>query len=263
MGKNEKEEGAVRGSMQVISRSSAIMRVIASHPEGLSLTAIANEVDLPRSTVQRLVTALEVEGLVDPKGPAGGSRLGPAIGHFLAAAHADMIIYGRSYLKQLTDNAMETASVICTVGSMAMVLESFSYDYPLRVVLSAGTQSPLYATAGGKAILAFYDNEEIEALLPEQFTACTVHTLGTRAALFAELAAIRQTGIAYAQEEHTLGLTTVAVACESYTGLYAFEISLPTARFQEKKDRVVGALLKSREMIEELAPQSKKAKPSV
>lgn len=46
-----------------------------------------------------------------------------------------------------------------------------AYDYPLRVVLSAGTQSPLYATAGGKAILAFYDNEEIEALLPEQFTA--------------------------------------------------------------------------------------------
>lgn len=256
MDKDDIEDVGTKGNMQVISRAAAILRAIAAHPGGLSLNAIAKEVELPRSTVQRLVTALEVEGLLDPKGPAGGTRLGPAMGHFLAAAHADMIIFGRSYLKQLVEDASETASVICTVGGMGMVLESFAYDHPLRVVLLPGTQYPLYATAGGKAILARSQDSAIKQLFPAELPACTPHTLSSRAALLDELQTVRDTHMAYARQEHTLGLSSIAVAIDSHTGLYAFEVTLPEARFDEKREVVEKALLKSVEMIQSYAPQA-------
>ncbi|MFL6517521.1 MAG: helix-turn-helix domain-containing protein, partial [Bacillus sp. (in: firmicutes)] len=43
----------------MISRAAKILRALRDHPKGLSLSKIAKEVGLARSTVQRIVTALE------------------------------------------------------------------------------------------------------------------------------------------------------------------------------------------------------------
>ena len=39
------------GGIQVISRAATILNALGKHPHGMSLGAIANDVDLPRSTV--------------------------------------------------------------------------------------------------------------------------------------------------------------------------------------------------------------------
>src|SRR3546814_8964560 len=75
------------GGIQVIARTSRIMRALSAHPQGLSLGGIAAEVGLPRSTVQRIVTALVAENLLEPAGAAGGFRLGPALGQQIGRAH--------------------------------------------------------------------------------------------------------------------------------------------------------------------------------
>ncbi|MDO4969483.1 MAG: helix-turn-helix domain-containing protein, partial [Comamonadaceae bacterium] len=66
--------------IQVIARMSRIMRVLSAHgqPCGMSLAAIAAEVELPRSTVQRIINALVVENIVEPAGSTG-FRIGPAL----------------------------------------------------------------------------------------------------------------------------------------------------------------------------------------
>src|SRR3546814_17608291 len=76
------------GGIQVIARTSRIMRALCAHPQGLSLGGIAAEVGLPLSTVQRIVTALVAENLLEPAGAAGGFRLGPALGQLqIGRAH--------------------------------------------------------------------------------------------------------------------------------------------------------------------------------
>src|SRR3546814_6579953 len=67
------------------------MRALSAHPQGLSLGGIAAEVGLPRSTVQRIVTALVAENLLEPAGAAGGFRLGPALGQLLYQTEADIV----------------------------------------------------------------------------------------------------------------------------------------------------------------------------
>ncbi|HEY9208140.1 MAG TPA: helix-turn-helix domain-containing protein, partial [Acidovorax sp.] len=56
------------GGIQVIARAGRIMRTLSSHSQssGMSLAAIATEVDLPRSTVQRIINALVAENIVEP-----------------------------------------------------------------------------------------------------------------------------------------------------------------------------------------------------
>jgi DNA-binding transcriptional ArsR family regulator len=60
--------------IQVISRAAAILRAVGAQPDGLSLGKLANATGLARSTVQRIVDALEMEHLV--QAGAGGVRPG-------------------------------------------------------------------------------------------------------------------------------------------------------------------------------------------
>ena len=65
-------------NIQVISRAAGILRILAQSSGGMSLGQIATRVNLPRSTVQRIVAALTAEGYVASDGEAVPSgRLQP------------------------------------------------------------------------------------------------------------------------------------------------------------------------------------------
>ena len=57
-----------QNGIQVIARAAAILRTLESNRDGMSLGEIAKQVGLARSTVQRIVNALAVEGLVSANG---------------------------------------------------------------------------------------------------------------------------------------------------------------------------------------------------
>ena len=68
---------ADKSQVQVIARAAAILRALENEAAGLSLGQIAQRVNLARSTVQRIVAALEAEKLVIAASPTGRVRLGP------------------------------------------------------------------------------------------------------------------------------------------------------------------------------------------
>src|SRR5271154_4648326 len=86
---SEKQVRARRASdkspIQVIARAAAVLRVLETAPEGLSLGAIAEALKLPRSTIQRIVGALEMESLAIGATPTGRVKLGPALLRLAAA----------------------------------------------------------------------------------------------------------------------------------------------------------------------------------
>src|SRR5476651_1779807 len=68
-----------KSQVQVIARAATILRALENENVGLSLGQIALRVNLARSTVQRIVAALETEKLVIAATPNGRVRLGPTI----------------------------------------------------------------------------------------------------------------------------------------------------------------------------------------
>lgn len=249
MDKDDALQTDARGGVQVVSRTAAIMRALSAHPGGMSLTAIANEVGLPRSTVQRLVTALEIEGLVDGKGPNGGTRLGPTVSSLVATAHADMVVFGRHQLKTLLDAVRETCSIITAVNAKSMVLETMTADHPLRVVLCQGSQVPLHASAGGKALLSAYDPSHIDRLFNENLESFTPQTLASRKELRAQVEETRKTAIASARNEYLPGISSMATVVHTSMGVYAFEVSLPDARFDARAAEIRDIMLAHREIV--------------
>ena len=61
-----------------MARVGGVLRALAQAPDGLSLSELALAVDMPKSTVHRLVAALETEEFVTPA-RAGKVHLGRGI----------------------------------------------------------------------------------------------------------------------------------------------------------------------------------------
>lgn len=73
------EQDTRSGGIQVIARAAELLRVLQAHPGGLSQAEIGERVGMARSTVSRILNALEDEGLVASRGARGPYRLGPEI----------------------------------------------------------------------------------------------------------------------------------------------------------------------------------------
>jgi DNA-binding IclR family transcriptional regulator len=84
------EQNGKTTGVQVIARATDVLRALEAEPGRLSLAKIARRVELPRSTVHRIVTALEAESLVVPASPSGGYRLGPKLARFAASAGGEL-----------------------------------------------------------------------------------------------------------------------------------------------------------------------------
>ena len=64
------------GDVRLIARAAAILRALTEQPRGASLGELAKATGIPRSTVQRLVAALEAERMVTTNAQRPGVRLG-------------------------------------------------------------------------------------------------------------------------------------------------------------------------------------------
>lgn len=241
------EEG--RQGIQVIARSAAIMRALSRNPQGLSLAAIAEEVDLPRSTVQRIVGALQHEYFVESLGPGGGFHLGPAIGRLLYQTQTDIISLVHPYLEKLTEEFQESSYLSRRVDTRVVGIDRVIAEQALRIVFPVGAEAALYSTAAGKALLADMTEMELNDALSDEFIKHTKNTRD-RDSLMRDLDSVRAKGVATEYEEHCLGICSFAVPIHTYLGTYSVGVALPASRLAEREQVFCEALLGCKTEIE-------------
>ena len=243
-----KPEGRQPG-IQVIARAAAILRALSSYPDGMSLSAIAQAVALPRSTVQRIVTALETENMVESLGPSGGFRLGPALGQLIRKVQVDIITRIRGFLTELSRKLDESVCLVNLAGDKVYVVDCVISERQLRVVFPVGVDVSALHTAGGRVLLAELDEEELKALVPES-PALLPPSSKSREAFLAELSRIKQSGFAWEVEEHVEGIASFAVALHTHIGNYAISVIAPATRATKNAAHYGEALRTCRAAIE-------------
>ncbi|EIC83610.1 IclR family transcriptional regulator [Serratia sp. M24T3] len=236
------------GGIQVISRAAAILNALGSHPEGLSLGAIANEVQLPRSTVQRIVAALAEEGMVRTEG-AGGVRLGPMLLRLVSTIHTDVIAIASPYLQQLCNETEETVSLGRASGRQISNIHYIVAERELRVVPKFGLNLPIYSTSAGRALLSMKSNQEIRQLVGETLEPATKNTVKDISTLLTKIEQVRSTGISMESGETVLGVSTMSTAIETILGHYSISVLMPTERFGSRQQKVEQAILRCKESL--------------
>lgn len=232
------------GGIQVITRAAKILDALGAKPNGMSLGEIAQAVDLPRSTVQRIVSALDSVQLVRSQGSAGGIRLGPALLRLIANVHTDVVAIAQPWLLALSQATGETVSLGRASGLQLAIVHYVVADRELRVVPRIGMNLPLYSTSGGRALLALDSDDAARVLLGEDYQAITDRTVRDFPALLAHLTEIRRTGLAYDRGETLEGVSTMAVAIDTILGRFSISLLVPTPRFQKWEDHYRQEILK-------------------
>jgi len=236
------------GGIQVISRAAAILNALGSHPEGLSLGAIATEVQLPRSTVQRIVAALTEEGIVRTEG-AGGVRLGPMLLRLVSTIHTDVIAIASPYLQQLCHDTQETVALGRASGRQIANIHHIVAERELRVVPKFGLNLPIYSTSAGRALLSLKSDSEIRQLVGETLEPATENTVKDIDTLLRKVDAVRTRGISMESGETVLGISSMATAIDTILGHYSISVLMPTERHAAKQLSVQQAIMRCKESL--------------
>jgi DNA-binding IclR family transcriptional regulator len=234
--------------IQVIGRAARILDALGASPGGMSLGEIAKVVELPRSTVQRIVNALGTEGLVRSD-RADGVRLGPSLLRLVGKLHTDVVAVVTPHMQALCDEVAETVALTRMSGRELAFVHVVVSEQELRVVPRVGASLPLHSTCGGKALLALNPDEEVLELMGDTYERVTPRTLHSATALTKELRKVRSAGYAYQEDETEPGISSIAVAIDTILGRYAVSVVVPSARFGVKREMLAAQLLKCQEAL--------------
>ncbi len=246
------DDRSERSPVQVVERVAAILQALQGEPDGLSLSEIVARVGLARSTVHRLITALQRERFVSSASPNGGFRLGPALASLAVAASRHFVLTVHPHLASLSRELNETVDLGVLEHDRVLFVDQIAADTQrLRAVSAVGAVFPAHCTANGKALLAGLPDGQIERLLPTRLERMTANTTTSRAKLLEELEAVRRDGVAYDREEHTEGICAVGVAITPPNApVAAISVPLPAQRFHGNEKPIAAALLRTRALLE-------------
>jgi DNA-binding IclR family transcriptional regulator len=184
----------------------------AFRPDGgtLSLPALVQRTGLPKATVYRLAEALVELQLLDRqrRGYSPGLalfELGELVPVKLRLRESAL-----PFMQDLYEATHETVHLGVRDGLDVVYAEKIRGHSGVTVASRVGGRLPLSSTGVGKALLAFADQEVIEAVLSRPLRRLTKHSVTAAAELAEQLAQIRASGLAYDREEATLGVSCVA-----------------------------------------------------
>ncbi|MGH1459144.1 MAG: IclR family transcriptional regulator [Paracoccaceae bacterium] len=246
----DEENNKSRNGIQVIGRAAAILRALKDDASGLSLGQIAERVGLARSTVQRIVAALQEERLVITMGN-GGIRLGPEVTALASAARFNVVETCRLALSELSQELGETVDLSVLRGAGMIFLDQVPGTHRLRAISSVGEVFPLTNTANGRAALAKLSLDRAETLAREEWARRGMD--GDWPALRSRLEDVRSANLAVDHDEHTQGISAIGAAFFDQAGeVHALSVPIPTSRFEEKRGEVEAAVHRKIAVIEKL-----------
>jgi DNA-binding IclR family transcriptional regulator len=230
------------------SRVLDLFELLARYDREVTHAEIAEGLGIPRSSLTQLLKDLVARGYVAFHAPSRGYRLGPSFAALArhAGAGEELIGLAEPFLRELTERTGESSALNRLKGWQAEVVATVNGPHRLVTHMRLGDLAPLYATSGGKVILANLPEAEIDSYLATTaLETVTPRTIASAEDLRRELVTVRRDGVAFSFEEYTPGIVGVAAPILSASGrpLGSLNIAMPAVRDSaEVRARVADAL---------------------
>jgi len=218
---------------------------MATQQGPVAAATLARSLDLPRSSVYRLLAELAEQGFVLHFPEA--RRYGLGIAAFeLSSGYVrqePITRLGRPVLATLVDRIGESAHLAVLTGNEVVYLVEERAARRPALVTDVGVRLPAHLTASGRALLAAMPREQVRALFAAGLSARGEVAM-TYSGLRSELVATRARGYATEDGEITPGFASVAAAVTDRNGwpvaslAVTFESEVADARRDEFADAV-------------------------
>ena len=228
-----------------VVRTLTMIETLSAHRGGATITALAAELSLPKSSVFRMLNTLLEFGYVRQDPTTERYALGPRFLHLAASVEhgSDVRELAHPFLVELSERTTETVHLAVRVGDHMVYIDKI--DSPRSVVMASrvGQQGPLHSTALGKAYLSAMPPEERRSVVQSlPLERRTDRTLVAPEALLKDLETCARRGFAIDNVENEDGVRCVGAVIrgDRDAAIAALSVSAPASRFSLSAARKVG-----------------------
>ncbi|WP_342508119.1 IclR family transcriptional regulator [Sporosarcina sp. FSL K6-2383] len=227
--------------MQSIDRAMTVVNALATD-NGLSISDLSKQCELPLSTMHRLLKAMIKQGMVEQDGRTKYYRLGTIWLEYGLKVYDSMDYVNkiRPELERLMREVEESVYLSKPTGLESLIIERIdSENNPIRIYDQLGLRIPMHIGAANKVMLANMPTTKsssiLEKLLPqEQVPAIDV-----------TLKQIKKQGYAVSHGERTEGTSSVAVAVLDGLGEVIGAVGIGFVSFNLTEDRMAFLIKKA------------------
>jgi DNA-binding IclR family transcriptional regulator len=225
------------GATRHATRVADVLVALLDQPDGLRITDVARRIQVSKSVIHRVLTALMSRDLVRRSGDgryvlgAAGRALGLA-----AIRHSTLLAATRPVLRRLHAETRETVTVAARVWDRRVHLAQLLSPHPIRMSVELGRAIPLHAGATGKAILAFAPPDIVDLILTGALDPVTPRTITDAEVLRTELEQVRRDRVATSTGERQPDARSVAAPVLGADGIAIGAVTVcgPAGRFTDE-----------------------------
>lgn len=226
--------------IRAVDRALDILLCFTRQTPRLTMTQIAEQVGMNKSTVHRLLGTLEKKHFIQRDPSTGLYQLGIRLLQmaYLTLEQNDLRKYATPFLRHLCDLHLETITLSILDDADVVFLDVV--ESPRRVKLAAhtGQHLPAFATAAGKAMLAYLPEQTVKTILERGMQPYTPKTIQSQKIFLNALSLIREQGFAVAEQEYEDGINAVAAPILGSKGFPIAAITVAGPAYRLTKDRM-------------------------
>lgn len=238
-----------RQPLQTVVKALATLRLFTLEREWLGVREIARLLDINSATVHNLLRTLMDTGLIEQHHETKKYRLGLGLVRLAGTklAQLDVVTASAEPMKDLLNKTGETISLAVLYGDELVYLAKMESLQAVRVASRIGGGAPLHASAHGKSLLAFLDDDSINRLLTPPLLSYTAATVTDVRTLRAELKQIRVQDYAVDRGAYLPDVNAVAAPIRDSSGhvIASLAIVALASRFPAAKVKTYAALVKN------------------
>jgi DNA-binding IclR family transcriptional regulator len=214
----------------------------------LSLTEIADEIGMSKSTVHRLLATLESRRFLLRDSATGKYHLGFLFLEMASQVQKDVNHqWALPYLRRLADECGETVDLAELDGDHVIYLQVIESKQRVKIAAAPGQRLPAFCTASGKVFMANLPEDQVQKILSSGLTRYTENTRVALADLKADMRETRQRGFAISDQEYEKDINAVAapiLASDGYP-IAAIAITGPSFRLPLERMLALGQTLQA------------------
>jgi len=234
-------------SVHAVERALEVLLCFNQDEPVLSLTRIAERLDLPKSTIHRYLATLEAARFVRRDGATGSYHLGYRFIELasLVLQEADLERWATPHLERLSAECGETVDLAVLDGAQVVYLQVIESPRRVKIAATVGQRLPAFCTASGKAFLAYLADDQVDYILSQGMPRYTDSTRVSPADLRQDLRVTREREFAISEQEYERDINAVAAPILDAHGCPVAVIAIagPAYRLARERMMELGSLL--------------------
>jgi DNA-binding IclR family transcriptional regulator len=200
------------GSNQSVTMSARILGELATSAQPLGVSEIARRLGESKARVFRHLATMKQCGLVSQEQAGDAYQLGWNIYRLgvAAANQFGLTRVAQRHMTRLRDTTGETTALAIPANGEALVVGSVQSERQVALSIRQGVVIPANASALGRVVLAFSDEETQQRILERPLQASSPQAIVDPAQLRRRLASVRQHYYEVAVNENDYGIATLA-----------------------------------------------------